>query len=50
MTQNNGMVRVAAVADLHCPRTSSDELHGLFAYVSEQADILLLCGDLTDFG
>jgi Icc-related predicted phosphoesterase len=50
MTQGNGTVRIAAVGDLHCPRVSSDELHGLFAYVAEQADVLLLCGDLTDFG
>jgi Icc-related predicted phosphoesterase len=50
MTQGNGTVRIAAVGDLHCPRVSSDELHSLFAYVSEQADVLLLCGDLTDFG
>lgn len=50
MSQKNGTVRIAAVADLHCPRISPEELHGLFAYVSDQADILLLCGDLTDFG
>jgi Icc-related predicted phosphoesterase len=50
MTQDNGTVRIAAVGDLHCPRTSPDELHSLFTYVSEQADVLLLCGDLTDFG
>jgi len=50
MTQDNGTVRIAAVGDLHCPRTTPDELHSLFAYVSEQADVLLLCGDLTDFG
>ncbi|HEX2055828.1 MAG TPA: metallophosphoesterase [Nitrospiraceae bacterium] len=50
MTQDNGTVRIAAVGDLHCPRTSAEELHGLFAYVSEQADVLLICGDLTDFG
>ena len=50
MIQNNGTVRIAAVADVHCPRVSAEELHGLFAYASDQADILLLCGDLTDFG
>ncbi len=50
MSQKNGTVRIAAVADLHCPRISPEELHGLFAYVADHADILLLCGDLTDFG
>jgi Icc-related predicted phosphoesterase len=50
MAQGNGTVRIAAVGDLHCPRITSDELHSLFAYVADQADVLLLCGDLTDFG
>lgn len=48
--KDNGMIRLAAVGDLHCPRTSPDDLHSLFSYVAEQADILLLCGDLTDYG
>lgn len=50
MNHDHTSVRIAAVGDLHCPRTSTDELHGVFAHVAEQADILLLCGDLTDFG
>jgi Icc-related predicted phosphoesterase len=43
-------VRVAAVGDLHCPKTSEEILGGLFSHVNDQADILLLCGDLTDHG
>jgi Icc-related predicted phosphoesterase len=50
MARDNETIRLAAVGDLHCPRTSPEELHSLFAHVAEQADILLLCGDLTDFG
>jgi Icc-related predicted phosphoesterase len=50
MVQTNGMIRLAAVGDLHCPRTSPEELHRLFVSIAERADILLLCGDLTDFG
>src|SRR5437870_6881165 len=43
-------VRVAAVADLHCTKTSQGAFQPLFAQISERADLLLLCGDLTDHG
>jgi Icc-related predicted phosphoesterase len=43
-------VRVAAVGDLHCTRTSQGALQPLFAAASAGADVLLLCGDLTDYG
>ena len=43
-------VRVAAVGDLHCTRTSQGVLQPLFAAASANADVLLLCGDLTDYG
>jgi Icc-related predicted phosphoesterase len=43
-------MRVAAVADLHCSRTSEGGFRPLFAAAREAADVLLLCGDLTDFG
>jgi len=43
-------LRVAAVGDVHCKRTSSGEFRGLFAQASELADVLALCGDLTDYG
>ncbi|HEV8630363.1 MAG TPA: metallophosphoesterase [Thermoanaerobaculia bacterium] len=43
-------MRVAAVADLHCSRTSEGAFRPLFAAAREAADVLLLCGDLTDFG
>ena len=44
------MVRVAAVGDLHCTKTSAGELQPIFAAASRAADVLLLCGDLTDYG
>jgi Icc-related predicted phosphoesterase len=44
------VVRIAAVGDLHCAKTSAGKLQPLFAQVAERADILLLCGDLTDYG
>jgi Icc-related predicted phosphoesterase len=43
-------VRVAAVGDLHCTKTSQGVLQPLFAAASANADVLLLCGDLTDYG
>jgi len=43
-------VRVAAVADLHCTKTSQGAFQPLFAQIADRADILLLCGDLTDHG
>ena len=43
-------MRVAAVGDLHCTKASEGALQPLFAAASVEADILLLCGDLTDYG
>jgi Icc-related predicted phosphoesterase len=43
-------VRLAAVGDLHIKRTSQGLLAPLLASVNERADVLLLCGDLTDYG
>jgi len=44
------VVRVAAIADLHCTRTSQGAFQPLFARIQESADILLIGGDLTDYG
>ncbi len=43
-------LRIAAVADIHYGKHSRGELHDVFADISHQADVLLLCGDLTDHG
>ena len=43
-------IRLAAVADVHCTRTSSGALAPVFAEAASQADVLLLGGDLTDYG
>jgi Icc-related predicted phosphoesterase len=50
MTIKDGTVRVAAMADIHCTRTSQGALQPLFATIAENADVLVLCGDLTDYG
>ncbi|HVT43990.1 MAG TPA: metallophosphoesterase [Thermoanaerobaculia bacterium] len=43
-------IRIGAVGDLHYRKTSGGMLNPLFTQVSEHADILLLCGDMTDYG
>jgi len=43
-------LRIAAVADLHVKKTSLGSFQQLFAKATESADVLLLCGDLTDYG
>jgi Icc-related predicted phosphoesterase len=45
------VVRVAALGDLHHSRGApAGSLQPLFAQISESADVLVLCGDLTDYG
>jgi hypothetical protein len=41
-------VRIAAVGDLHLTRTPPEAIRPVLAYANERADILVLCGDLTD--
>jgi Icc-related predicted phosphoesterase len=43
-------VRLAALSDLHCKKTSRGEFRPLFEQVANLADVMLLCGDLTDHG
>lgn len=44
------MTRIAAVGDLHCTRGSRGALQDLFVRASSEADVICLCGDLTDYG
>jgi Icc-related predicted phosphoesterase len=44
------VVRIGAVADLHCSRNSQGQFQPLLARVAELVDVLLLGGDLTDYG
>jgi Icc-related predicted phosphoesterase len=51
MVKTPGMVRVAAVGDIHLGRAAyGPPIQTLFAEVAERADVLALCGDLTDRG
>jgi Icc-related predicted phosphoesterase len=43
-------VRLAAIGDLHFGRGSVGAYLPLFTQISDSADVLLVCGDLTDFG
>jgi len=43
-------VRFAAVGDLHCRKTSIGQFSDMFVRASAEADVVLLCGDLTDYG
>ena len=45
------VIRIAAVGDLHHGRNATQgSLQPLFAQITESADLLVLAGDLTDYG
>ena len=43
-------LRIAAIGDLHCSRTSRGRVEPILARMAATADVLCLCGDLTDYG
>jgi Icc-related predicted phosphoesterase len=43
-------VRLAAIGDLHVTESGAGRYRELFAAMSEAADVVALCGDLTNFG
>ena len=43
-------ITLAAIGDLHVTETSVRPYAALFKEMSEQADVIVLCGDLTNFG
>ncbi|MBV9124441.1 MAG: metallophosphoesterase, partial [Planctomycetes bacterium] len=50
MAQSKKEIRVAAVADIHVGKDSQGALQPLCAQIATAADILLLGGDLTNYG
>ncbi len=50
MAETQDTVRLAAVSDIHYGKTSQGSLQAIFAQIAASADLLLLCGDLTDYG
>lgn len=50
MAKENGKTRIAAVADIHVQETEKGIWSEYFRQVSKQADVFLICGDLTNTG
>ena len=50
MSENTETITLAAIGDLHVTEQSQNRYRELFAEISEKADVLALCGDLTNFG
>jgi Icc-related predicted phosphoesterase len=52
-TRGNGsqdVVRIAALSDVHYGKAAAGSLVPLFHEIGRQADVLIICGDLTDYG
>ncbi len=43
-------ITIAAIGDLHVTENSTGQYAALFREMSEHADVIVLCGDLTNFG
>ena len=50
MTEAPRTVRIAALSDLHVTRSSKGLLAPIVQQAAHAADILVMCGDLTDYG
>jgi Icc-related predicted phosphoesterase len=50
MSTERTTLRIAAVADVHAKKTSQGAFQALFTKATEEADVMLICGDLTDYG
>jgi Icc-related predicted phosphoesterase len=49
-TEQQPKMRIAAVGDLHTRQGDKGRWTDLFSHASGEADVLLICGDLTDTG
>lgn len=43
-------LRIAAIGDIHVSKSSQGKFQTLFTQISTSADVLVLCGDFTDYG
>ena len=50
MSQSTDPITVAAIGDLHVTETCHNRYRAMFAEISEVADVLVMAGDLTNFG
>ncbi|MBP9700436.1 metallophosphoesterase [Candidatus Woesebacteria bacterium] len=49
-TKQKGSLSIAAIGDLHIRETDTGRLSSMLTQINQVADVLLLCGDLTDQG
>src|SRR5690349_6299020 len=50
MDRTPSRLRIAALGDIHVSRNSQGKFQPLFAQINSSADVLVLCGDFTDYG
>jgi Icc-related predicted phosphoesterase len=50
MTSPRTHLRIAAIGDIHVSKTSQGAFQPLFTQINSSADVLVLCGDFTDYG
>ncbi len=50
MAERTTHLRIAAIGDIHVSKSSQGKFQTLFAQISSSADVLVLCGDFTDYG
>jgi Icc-related predicted phosphoesterase len=50
MSPSTDTITIAAIGDLHVTEADEGRYREMFAEISEAADVLVLCGDLTNFG
>jgi Icc-related predicted phosphoesterase len=43
-------VRIAALADIHYKKMPDESFQPIFTEIAAKADVMLICGDLTDYG
>lgn len=48
--EEKGQTRIAAVADIHYAKTAKGKLRDLFVNATANADVLVIAGDLTEYG
>ncbi|HEY6360798.1 MAG TPA: metallophosphoesterase [Vicinamibacterales bacterium] len=50
MTLPRTHLRIAAMGDIHVSKTSHGAFQALFTQISSTADVLVVCGDFTEYG
>ena len=50
MERSTTQLRIAAIGDLHVSKNSQGKFQPLFSQINSAADVLVLCGDFTDYG